>query len=327
MPKKVLLIEDYGTFLSVKGGIFLVKNEKGKVEVPATELDSIIFDVKGSSLSVASIALATEFGIDMVFFDKSKPIARILPYSYGTLMKTWLMQLKAYHKNKIMYAKKFTYGKIYNQRQVLMEYSRRFQRFEKDIDLSDSCELLKQRIEEIEKAKDLKDLLSIESHAAKTYWEAVSKLLPKEIGFKHRYTRSNPPLEKQDEDAFNIALNIGYAALRKEVWRAVFLAGLNPYLGFYHISRGTRPSLVLDLMEEFRAISVDRPLIGLARNENEKILKLKNDEEAVKEIWSYVLSYMINANPSHPTLIVSQARKLASSIKEGIEYKPYLSKW
>jgi CRISPR-associated endonuclease Cas1 len=332
MTKKVLLIDDYGAFLSSKQGMFVLKKKDSKIEVSAADLDSIVFSVKGASISAASIALAAEFGIDIVFLDKTKPIARLLPYSYGTLMKTWLKQLIAYRKSKIKFAKSFVLGKIYNQRQVLMEFSRRFQKYGKSISLEKYCENLKERIDEIEKAKDLKDLLSIESHAAKSYWEAVSLILPKEIGFKHRYTRSNPPLNGK-EDPFNIALNIGYAALRKEVWRAVYMAGLNPYLGFYHIPRGTRPSLVLDLMEEFRAVAVDRPLISLARNETDKILKIKSSSESIKEIWSYVVNYMVKAsNPNHksptyPDLIISQARKLASAVKGESEYKPFLSSW
>lgn len=322
---KTLIIADYGAFLSAKQGIFVIKRKNEKKEIPAIELDSIVFQVKGSSLSVAALKLANDFNIDVTFMDGNKMIGRFLPYQYGTLMKSWLNQLKAFKKRRLDLAKKFVYAKIYNQRRVLMEYHRRFVVSGKEIDLRYEYYLLEKRIEEVDKCKDIKELLAVESHAAKTYWQAVASIIPKELGFEHRYTKSNPP-PSNEYDAFNFALNIGYACLRKEVWRSIFLVGLNPYLGFYHIPRGTRPSLVLDLMEEFRAISVDRPLISLAKNKPEIIIKAKQNNE-IKEIFAYVLKYMKESNPSHIDLILSQARKLASAIREGNEYRPYLSKW
>jgi len=38
-------------------------------------------------------------------------------------------------------------------------------------------------------------------------------------------------------DLFNRALNTGYGALRRAVWRAIFIAGLNPYISFLHKPR------------------------------------------------------------------------------------------
>lgn len=41
------------------------------------------------------------------------------------------------------------------------------------------------------------------------------------------------------------------------------LAGLEPFAGFLHTDRPGKPSLVLDLTEEFRACTVDRTVIGM----------------------------------------------------------------
>jgi CRISPR-associated protein Cas1 len=48
-----------------------------------------------------------------------------------------------------------------------------------------------------------------------------------------------------------------------------------PYLGFLHKYRAGRPSLVLDLMEEFRSPFVDRKLIGIARQNPEDVKDIK----------------------------------------------------
>lgn len=45
------------------------------------------------------------------------------------------------------------------------------------------------------------------------------------------------------------------------VWYAVELSGLDPFIGYLHEDSNRRPSLVMDLMEEFRQRIVDYPLI------------------------------------------------------------------
>jgi hypothetical protein len=48
-----------------------------------------------------------------------------------------------------------------------------------------------------------------------------------------------------------------------QVERAVLLDGLDPYAGFLHEDRPGKPSLVLDLIEEFRQLVVDRRTFAL----------------------------------------------------------------
>jgi CRISPR-associated protein Cas1 len=55
------------------------------------------------------------------------------------------------------------------------------------------------------------------------------------------------------------------------------LAGLDPYAGFLHADRPGKPSLVLDLIEEFRQTVVDRSIIGLVN----KRVPLKQQEDGL----------------------------------------------
>jgi CRISPR-associated protein Cas1 len=151
--------------------------------------------------------------------------------------------------------------------------------------------------------------------------------LPPEVGFSQRLTKQRISIEAS-VDGFNLALNIGYAALRKEVWSAVFLAALNPYVGFLHKPRSGKMSLVFDLMEEFRPIAVDRPLIAFARKEKDTVVSLtKNKEEAFSVVWRQVVSAIYSNEMALKRQILSQARLLASSLRGEAVYKPYKSKW
>ncbi|MGB9760662.1 MAG: CRISPR-associated endonuclease Cas1 [Thermoproteota archaeon] len=331
MGGKVALVDEYGAFLSVKQGRFQLKvGNEVKWELAPVEVDSIVFVKEGCSLSAAAVLLANEFGIDLVFMKGNSPKARLLPAKYGTTMLTWNKQLKAFRdeKKKTEFARKFVEGKIHNQRMVILEYVYKQRAREKPMkEIEDVADELNRYENEVTKAGSPEEAMSFEAHAAKSYWYAVSKLLPPEIGFSQRLTKQRVSSEASI-DGFNLALNIGYAALKKEVWSAVFLAALNPYVGFLHKPRSGKMSLVFDLMEEFRPVAVDRPLLSFARKEKEAVVSLtENKEEAFSVVWRQVVSTIYSNEMALKRHILSQARLLASAVRGEAVYKPYKSKW
>jgi CRISPR-associated protein Cas1 len=323
---KIALVDEYGAYLHVKDGRFRLKVDNNvKWEVSPIELDSIVFTVDGASISASSIILAASYGIDLVFMKGSKPIARLLPAKYGSTMLTWLDQLrKAYDEHEASrLASLFIDGKTHNQRMVIYEYAHKARASGKRVaELDNAVEQLKALQSSLDKCTSVKEVLNVEAHAANTYWKAVSLIIPKHIGFEHRLTKQRIA-SGIEPDPFNIALNIGYAILRKEVWRAVFLAGLNPYVGFLHKERSGRMSLVFDLMEEFRAYCVDRPLIALARQNPDIILNVKDN---TKEVFKAVINRM-RESEDMVSIIVNQARLLAKHVRGTDTYKPFKSRW
>jgi len=319
----------------VKDGRFrLLIPENGgrtvKWDLAPVELDSIVFVVEGASISASAIKLANKYGIDLVFMDKNKPMARLLPAKYGSTMRTWLHQLKAHENSaeRAEIARLFVEGKTHNQRMVLMEYSRRARASGRpNPTLEDAVRRIEAHMRKLRSASTAEEAANIEAQVARIYWGAVATLIPDELEFRGRITRGKSP--QKPTDPFNTALNIGYAALRREVWRAIFLAGLNPYLGFLHKPRAGKMALVFDLMEEFRPLSVDRPLISLAKNKTQVLRKFRlgREREAVVEIWRTVINYMYGAKPPHPNLIVKQARLLAMHLRGTATYKPHKSRW
>ncbi len=328
---KIALVDEYGAYLHIKDGRFRLKvGNDVKWEASPVELDSIVFTVDGVSISASSIILAASYGIDLVFVKGSKPIARLLPAKYGSTMLTWLDQLKkaTSEQERSRLASLFIDGKVHNQRMVVYEYAHKARASGKRIaELDDALEQLKVFQDSLGECTKAEDVLNVEAHAANVYWRAIASLIPKQIGFEHRLTRQRVA-SGVEPDPFNIALNIGYAILRKEVWRAVFLAGLNPYIGFLHKARSGRMSLVLDLMEEFRAYCVDRPLIALARQNPDIILKIREgkDENSIKDVWKAVINRMRDREDM-VSIIVNQARLLAKDIRGTDTYRPFKSRW
>ncbi len=259
--------------------------------------------------------------------DNYRPIARILPAKYGssTVMKLWLKQLKTYTNKveKLKLAKTFAYGKLSNQLSNL----KYFQKIAKQqtlkklyYTLQEGIDNLLKHLNSIDQAKSIDNVREVEASGARWYWKCVKELLPRSLNFKKRLKRYSLP-SGYELDPFNKALNIGYGLLMKEVWRAIFMIGLNPYIGFLHKPRLKKMSLVFDLMEEFRPV-IDRVLIAKARRNPSKILLLKDKEkesEGVIEVVKVVTEKLTGIRSE----IQKQARKLAETIMGIEEYTPY----
>ena len=302
MEKKTAFVKDWGAVLRVnKGRIECSVKGQVKWSLSPAEVSSIVFLVT-SSLSTEVIKLANEFGIELVFFDRGEPIAKVVHANYSGSMKLWLKQVREARKDPAKYARQFIYGKLHNQ-WVTVHY------YEKKYGMGLGGDELTQLSREVLTAGTVGEVMQKEAQGAKIYWKAVKKLVPSTLGFKGR--RKKVAQSEENLDLFNKALNIGYSMLRKEVWGAVISAGLNPYVGFLHKYRPGRISLVFDLMEEFRSPFVDRPLIGLARE----------NPEALKDLKKVYSTFIFDSD-----VIYTQARRLANSLLQGEEYRPFMAK-
>jgi CRISPR-associated protein Cas1 len=112
-------------------------------------------------------------------------------------------------------------------------------------------------------ARSHEELLGIEGTAARVYFMHFGAMLKGEGGlafnFQHRNRR--PP-----RDPVNALLSYLYAVMAKDLTVTLLAVGFDPYLGVYHTPRYGRPSLALDLMEEFRPLIADSVVITLINN-------------------------------------------------------------
>jgi len=106
-------------------------------------------------------------------------------------------------------------------------------------------------------ARTLDALRGFEGKGGVYYFGALKALLPPRWGFRGRQYHPAP-------DPFNALLSFGYALLQKDMSATIHLVGLDPFLGCFHALEYGRPSLTLDLMEEFRPLAVDEVVLGLA---------------------------------------------------------------
>lgn len=114
-------------------------------------------------------------------------------------------------------------------------------------------------LKQTQSSESIDSLRGLEGMAAKNYFAGLNALLndrvPLELRFQGRTKR--PP-----KDRFSALLSYGYALVYATVERSIVAVGLEPAFGFFHQPRTAAPPLVLDLMEPFRTLLWEMPLIG-----------------------------------------------------------------
>lgn len=98
-----------------------------------------------------------------------------------------------------------------------------------------------------------------EGMGAQTYFEVFRFLLKQQREDFAFTTRTRRP----PRDRINCLLSFLYALVRHDCIAALTSIGLDPFVGFLHVDRPNRPSLALDLMEEFRPWLADRLAVTL----------------------------------------------------------------
>jgi CRISPR-associated protein Cas1 len=98
-----------------------------------------------------------------------------------------------------------------------------------------------------------------EGEAGQVYFSVFDHMIRSEDGsFRFNGRSRRPPL-----DAVNAMLSFVYTLLVHDCRAALETVGLDPAVGFLHRDRPGRPSLALDLMEEFRAMLADRLALSM----------------------------------------------------------------
>lgn len=102
-------------------------------------------------------------------------------------------------------------------------------------------------------------LRGLEGEAAQAYFGSFGHLIRVSHTDMQFTTRSRrPPL-----DAINALLSFLYTLVTHDCRSALEGVGLDPAVGFLHRDRPGRPSLALDLLEEFRPLMADRLALSL----------------------------------------------------------------
>ena len=196
----MLFIDEWGARLRLRKGLLVLyireKDESGKIrlvkkiEVSPVELDSIVFWVRGSSISMAALLEALKYGVDIVVFDNGKPAARIVPATYGSIYKLWLRQIRTYldKRRRLSLARWFASGKIQNQIANLKYFQKIVRLQDKRLyyTLQNCVDNMYKHLQSLVDCKNVDEVRNVEAAAARWYWRGVKHLVPRTLGFRKR---------------------------------------------------------------------------------------------------------------------------------------------
>jgi CRISPR-associated protein Cas1 len=308
-------------------------------EAPLLTLNAIFITSRGVSISADAIAACSEAGIPIHFIRSSGYVSASI-YSAGLVgtIQTRRAQIEALSDQRgICLAKAFAAGKIFNQAALLRYMAKYRKQTDQDAfrELQWSAGEILDHLIELERLdgpniETLRfQILSIEGRAAEKYWNAVRQVVNVPPDWNGRVGRGA-------QDPFNSALNYAYGILYTQVERAIILAGLDPYAGFLHADRAGKPSLVLDLIEEFRAPAADRVIFAMANRSThfEQDQDLRLTTETRRAIAEGVLDRLEKPERYGRKkmllrhIIQQQARHMATFLRqERDSYTPFCVKW
>ena len=180
----------------------------------------------------------------------------------------------------------------------------------------------------IETAEDAEQLLGFEGVAAQKYFDAFGEMLNVGTGFEVSGRTRRPPT-----DPVNAMLSFGYAMLAKEALAAIIAVGFEPGVGIYHRIRPGRPSLALDLMEEFRPLIVDSTVLSVVNAREIQAAQFERRGRAIvlsqegRRTFIGAIERRLRSTVTHPTFgyqvtyrraLNVQARLLARAVQGDI---------
>jgi CRISPR-associated protein Cas1 len=221
-------------------------------------------------------------------------------------------------------ARSFVSGKVRNQRTMVRRA------------LGDTARSTLQQMSllhhRVERAPSADELLGFEGVAAKHYFEAFADMLGVGTGFEVNGRTRRPPT-----DPVNAMLSFGYSMLAKEEVAAAHAVGFEVGLGFYHRVRPGRPSLALDLMEEFRPLIVDSTVLTLINTREIRASHFDRRGRSIvltdegRKLFIGAIERRLRSTIAHPTFgyqvsyrraLNVQARLLARTVQGDISTYP-----
>ncbi len=254
-----------------------------KLSIPIHHLESIcVFGA--STLSPPALDLCWEHGVAVNYLSDHGHFQARLTGVADTSVTLRRVQFRAADDPArcAAIARQIVAGKIQNSRTSLLRAARETESPAEKESLQTASDSLARQIEELgrwtaERLRELRALDQIrgaEGMAAQTYFEVFRLLLKQQrepFAFTTRTRR--PP-----RDRINCLISFLYALVRHDCVAALTSIGLDPFVGFLHADRPNRPSLALDLMEEFRPWLADRLAVTLINRQ-----QISPEDFAVRE--------------------------------------------
>ncbi len=231
------------------------------LDVPMIKVDQVAL-FGPTQISSQALVEFLKRDIEVVFLSKNgRYRGRLQPeFSKNSILRKAQFKASIDPQRSLDLAKAFAYGKLANMRTLLRRTSRQSPFDE----ANKSCERIAYIITRLKSSTTVDEVRGCEGEGTSAYFYAFKKLI-KIPDFKFPGRIRRPPT-----DATNALLSFGYTLLLNEALAACNIVGFDPYIGYLHSDKYGKPSLALDLMEEWRPALIDSFVLSLI---NKKVIK------------------------------------------------------
>ena len=246
-PESVVYVTRQGAQVATEGGRIVVRDVQNDGEELATypiEKVDTVNAFGGVNFTTPFLGKANENEVTLNYFTVHGKYRGSFVPERNTIAEVRRAQYALDRDEELAIARQLIAGKIRNSRTLLSR---------KGIHGTD---VLKDLGIRVTRASNKDDVRGTEGEAAERYFSLLDEALVDGWTFEKRTTR--PP-----EDHINALLSLTYTFLKNETLSSLRQFNLDPFLGVLHADRHGRPSLALDLMEEFRPIFGDAFAIRL----------------------------------------------------------------
>jgi CRISPR-associated protein Cas1 len=260
----------HNTLFVTTPGAYLAKDHENvavrveretRLSVPLHHLGGVVCFGRVSA-SPELMAACTERGIGLSFLDENgRFLARVEgPASGNVLLRRRQYRLADDPAATGRLARGFVLGKVANARSLLVRSAREQADPDRTESLGRAAARLADRLHDLDRGEPvLETVRGHEGEAAASYFAAFGLMVRAPDPAFAFATRSRRP----PRDATNSLLSFLYALVLHDCASALAAVGLDPAVGYLHADRPGRPSLALDLMEEFRPALADRLTLAL----------------------------------------------------------------
>ncbi len=247
-----LYVQEQGAIVRKRDNqIIITRNGTILQEIPLSKIDQIVLMGRGVQMSTALLVELLSRGIPVMLTNQhgSRHYATLTagPSRFGAL-RLRQSQLVVDPGWALELARAMITAKLAAQRAVLASTGWTV--------AGKAIAQIEAAARQLSGATTLDEVRGFEGAAAAAYFGAWRAMFQQNWSFQGRAFYPPP-------DPINALLSFGYTLLLHDVLTAVQFTGLDPYLGVFHAIEAGRPSLALDLMEEFRPLVVDRMVLEL----------------------------------------------------------------
>jgi len=223
-----------------------IETSEGKKPLPVNDVDQI-FVFSEMDLNTSFLNFVAQNKIIIHFFNfYGFYIGSFVPKEENLSGTLIIKQVEHYldKEKRLSLARKFVEGASHNMKR----------NFEKKEGFQGEVKRINESMKSLFDCQDINELMSIEAHIKKIYYECLEKETKWE--FEKRSIR--PP-----QNPLNAMISFGNSLVYTQILKGIYETPLNPTISYLHEPFERRYSLALDVAEVFKPILADRLILKL----------------------------------------------------------------